>query len=210
MKERPILFSGPMVRAILDGRKTQTRRVVKLPVIDKDFGCELSGGNLSASTLDAYRHCPYGKPVDRLWVRETWRTGKALDGCSPKVIAEQCIDAGYKFDVDHPAAPIWYEADGKHRRWGDDDEADFLGVGKTRVSIHMPRWASRITLEITGVSVERLNEISEEDALAEGIEPTLMNDARTRFINLWTSINGDGSWDANPFVWVIEFKRVTP
>lgn len=220
VKERPILFSGPMVRAILAGQKTQTRRIVKFPKwmqdseggqapeIPKQFDGYVDMVPITAGHVWSFCSCPYGGPNDRLWVRETWRTGKSLDGHSPKQIEEAASEFGFTGGDGYISAPIWYVADGSRRKFADNDDKYFQGPGKTRVSIHMPRWASRITLEITGVRVERLNEISEEYALAEGVEPTLMNDARTRFVNLWTSINGDGSWDANPFVWVIEFKRV--
>ena len=147
-KERPIIFSGPMIRAILEGRKTQTRRIVKPNCLSK----------LS----------PYGRTGDRLWVRETW-------GHNPE-------GPGYV-----------YRSDG-------DFDMKFHG-DRWRPSIHMPRWASRITLEVTGVRVERLQDINEEDALAEGVEHA--------FRSLWESINGPGSWDANPWVWVVEFRRVS-
>lgn len=224
MKERPILFSGPMVRAIIDGRKTQTRRVVKFPKwmqdcdgnqapeIPKQFDGYVDMVPVTVGHVESFCKNPHGGVGDRLWVRETWKTGKAFDSDSPQKIVESATEAGYWTEYSNPKvhvpAPVWYIADGHHKKWGSHDETDFLGIGKTRVSIHMPRWASRITLEITGVRVERLNDITEEDALAEGVEPTPMNDARTRFVNLWTKINGDGSWDANPFVWVIEFNRV--
>jgi len=185
MKERPILFSGPMVRAILEGRKTQTRRVVK-----PQPGCDPRDDE----HLDMGR-CPYGQPGDRLWVREAWHTD------------ERDLEyARAKHEDAMSDSPIYYRA---------DPENDNAGC-TWRPSIHMPRWASRITLEITRVRVERLQEISEKDAIAEGADPYLhpVHPGREGlrhvdgFRSLWESINGPGSWDANPWVWVIEFKRV--
>lgn len=199
MKERPILFSAPMVRAILQGQKTQTRRIAKLPRgfvwINEDRGIiapkaeEWPHYDLDESTS------PYGRPGDRLWVRETFAWSE-------------------------------YAADHEEVLWRADSEYSLeeRGGARWRPSIHMPRWASRITLEITGVRAERLNEISETDALAEGIElfPTNQykdygckfkgvgfSDPRPSFSSLWQSINGYDSWTRNPWVWVIEFKRAT-
>jgi hypothetical protein len=245
VRERPILFSGPMVRAILDGKKTQTRRVVNpQPVLnlDTDDVAEIGSpeslvlGYFSGST--PYRWsakdgspeetpCPYGIPSDRLWVRETWATGKALDGKSPKKIATSCLDAGYA----KPWAPIWYEADGSRP---DNETANtFEGKGKSRPSIFMPRWASRILLDVVDVRVERLNDISEMDARAEGISQVtfipddgfppslgymvgkddgkspLHTSAKECFKKLWDDINGERApWSSNPWVWVVTFKRV--
>lgn len=193
MKERPILFNADMVRAILDGRKTQTRRVVKA---DFDIIGECDDGSLwpwredCENGGDIWYPCPYGQPGDRLWVRETW----AMSGHQR---------------VEYRAAPA--------------DGSDFRCVDRWRPSIHMPRWASRITLEITAVRVERLQDISEEDAKAEGVWKYGDEDCwkiytkttsfgtscpRRSFESLWQSINGPDSWNANPWVWVIEFKRV--
>ena len=210
MKERPILFNAPMVRALLAGTKTQTRRVVKLPVV----GAEGSVSEVVPSLLpnrgdlwDFRRmldnpmavRCPYGQPGDRLWVRETFRGCRAYEvqGYPPK-------DWGNK--------PIWFEADGAPP--GRPDQ----WASRSRPSIHMPRWASRITLEITRVRVETLQDIDLADALAEGISDTgaLILDSAgneqggpiAEYAVLWEQINGPGSWDANPWVWVIEFKRV--
>ena len=208
MKERPILFSAPMVRAILDWRKTQTRRVVK-PQPPDDIGLPI-GVDLYSPTcigkngdeypgdeiFGAYSECgewgvkcPYGQPGDRLWVRETWGP----------------CDGGVCYRADEDAGSVALPDDG---RW--------------TPSIHMPRWASRITLEITGVRVERLQDISEADAIAEGV-PAVSSGGVTLFTTtgvncfqaakgayaaLWESINGPGSWDANPWVWVVEFRRI--
>lgn len=202
MKERPILFSGPMVRAILDGSKTQTRRVVKNQPAGQCIGPvavrAVSDGFqwFGAAGESSVFACPYGQPGERLWVRETWRTDDGLNDQAPSSFS---------------AWPVKYKADGHVLKHG-----SFFGNtnGKTRVSIHMPRWASRILLEITGVRVERLNDISEADAIAEGTKPYLLpvNQARKGlrhvdgYAQLWESINGPGSWDANPWVWAIEFK----
>jgi len=189
MIERPILFSAPMVRALLSGTKTQTRRVVKNPP--------------SIWTIHSIQEqrCPYGQAGDRLWVRETWAKWGRDDQCGegPSQTHE----------------PI-YRADSYPWDWGD----------KWRPSIYMPRWASRITLEIIAVRVERLQDISSADAIAEGIEPCASGgewrnyldsapnrDAltpRVSYRSLWESINGPGSWAANPWVWVVEFKRMAP
>lgn len=195
MKERPILFSAPMVRAILDGSKTQTRRVVK-PCKDRAFGAELApceiAGEINAGD---YTHAKYGQPGDRLWAREA----HAFVGT---------VDPGW----------LLYRASGYEAecaRHGFDKPYPDESTIKWRPSIHMPRWASRITLEITGVRVERLQDISKSDSVAEGI--FIHADFRNRddkygpvaaYCDLWESINGPGSWDENPWVWVIEFKRV--
>lgn len=186
MRERPILFSGPMVRAIIDGRKTVTRRVVKP---QPDFLGSMTDPNTPFKTLGAGLHgqivCPYGQPGDRLWVRETF----AVYG-------------------DEKMAAIHYRADRPHH-------VGQKGMGY-KPSIHMPRWASRILLEITAVRVERLQDISQEQAMAEGVlscESALDPDGNgyspyELFSALWVSINGHDSWHANPWVWVVEFKRV--
>lgn len=184
--ERPILFSAPMVQALLAGRKTQTRRIAKMT----------SAGHLKESRGHRRWHpedpegtaaCPYGQPGDHLWVRET-------------------------FGYDERGHTIYrsddIEALARERQW--------VSWPAWRPSIHMPRWASRITLEITDVRVERLQHISEQDAIAEGatqfrlpLHPAL-EDRRhvVGFQTLWESINGPGSWEANPWVWVLSFRRV--
>ncbi|EPV0917413.1 morphogenetic protein [Klebsiella pneumoniae] len=201
-----------MVRALLDDRKTQTRRLVKFPVHDKNLGCELAGNEL-AGELSAgnYLNSAFGKPGDRIWVRETFQ-GPLFDydlmdsyskDPNPFEKPEFCV-----YKADGVPAPEFYDADNElHCCW--------------RPSIHMPRWASRILLEITDVRVERLNSISQEDAQAEGLEltgwrptysdPDSGGEVMTpyeNFAELWSSIYGDESWQANPWVWVIEFKRV--
>ncbi len=191
MKERPILFSAPMVRALLDGSKTQTRRIIKPQPKDRPTGW---GTVENGKGPETSVRCPYGQPGDRLWVRETWRTGAGLDQLAPS-------------DLPHDV-PVFFEADGE----------TVHNQGKVRQSIFCMRWMSRITLEVTDVRVERLQEISEADAIAEGIDVTRLDpgatytddvpSARRGYRALWESINGAGSWDLNPWVWVVEFKRV--
>lgn len=208
MRERPILFSAPMVRALLAGTKTQTRRVAPIesfgvkqiepgsitwairftkPIGKDGVVGHYSGGLFTAeqaSRIVASQFCPYGQTGDRLWVRETWSTHRCFDHISPAALTTRSLH---------------YWADGE------------IKSGKGRPSIHMPRWASRITLEITGVRVERLQAISNEDAEAEGVKCDLSSlGFRDHFQTLWASINGAESWNANPWVWVVEFKRVQP
>jgi len=220
IKERPILFSGPMVRALLDGRKTQTRRGIKpqpdhlhrdiigkpKPWSEKDWSKLLPQIGPREIT------CPFGEPGDRLWVREahyitcvcsnecgigyraTHRTGNLADG-----------DGGYNFrsfsDDMAQAGEQW--------NWAQKNQ----GTEKWRPSIHMPRWASRITLEIVSVRVERLGNISRGDAMAEGCPfPNMAEDDNPVdwFRGIWQTIHpseGPHGWAANPWVWVVEFKR---
>jgi len=194
MRERPILFSAPMARAILDGSKTQTRRIVKPqpeqidgPVIE---WCHPRSGCIAAETIsELVQFCPYGAPGDRLWVRETWREN-----------AQAGID--YRADTGS-YGPADGSADAESVHW--------------RPSIFMPRAASRISLEITGVRVERVQDISEDDARAEGVAPYVWTEngragatmpATEVFAELWDKINGKRApWESNPWVWVVEFKR---
>lgn len=241
MKARPILFSTPMVQALLEGRKTQTRRIIKpqpemkpegftwhkdLPN-NRMFACVSTNGE---PTFGMKFYCPYGMPGDLLYVREAWRTKSfALDPIKPSELDS--------------VERILYEADNLRTI-----------NGKLRPSIFMPRWASRLTLEITSIRVERLQDISQDDAIDEGIAPLFTeiqatqrqecnlspmpwrnylwhgnfgkygtgnaksdawphqyssyrhDDAKGAYSSLWESINGKGSWDANPWVWVVEFK----
>jgi len=196
-KERPILFSAPMVRAILEGRKTMTRRVIPEALIDKYYDYDDWCNSVMPSDVSCTREyekqffgnrCKYGKAGDRLWVRETW--------------ARYNIEA-HRHDIAYKATV----------------PSDWPKEGRWRPSIHMPRWASRINLEITGVRVERLNDISPFDCHQEGAASgevrwngntpvPVGSGVKDNFRNLWESINGEGSWQANPFVWVIEFKRI--
>lgn len=192
MKSRPILFSAPMVQAILAGRKTQTRRIVKLTDSGrvKAIGSSL---NWHLDDPNAANANPYGQPGDQLWVKETWRTQYANESQKPIDITE--------------GDPIRYEVDGH------ENGNPLYGWGRIRQSIFMRRWMSRITLELTGIRVERLQNISEADAWQEGVSPVgpmTGRMARDAFEFLWHSINGAESWDANPFVWVVEFKRIKP
>lgn len=205
MKETGILFKADMVRAILEGRKTQTRRIVKPP---KKWIAEypyldpwaMNEPGVTWWWNGVHKHvgvsqeCPYGKPGDRLWVRET-------------------------FSVHPEIANIAYRADGEEF----EDSDGFMWVPKWTPSIHMPRGNSRIDLEITNVRIERLQDISEEDAQAEGCTKNhngyywagphqeyglkQLTTAIRAYRDLWESINGPGSWDKNPWVWVIEFER---
>lgn len=245
MKERAIQFSGPMVKSILAGKKTMTRRVVKnSPCMDEypdakptaviTTGYKLPVVEWSSSLLAGrgsciapfHSTCTYGAVGGRLWVREDWRTGKKLDGLDASGITNKAEDAGYKPDGGKPwgefkPCPLVYEADGLHLRWADNDFEDhnFGPLGRLRSSLFMPRWASRITLEITCVRVERLQDINEADAKAEGTMTQLCGvhhsesmkfSHRNGFINLWSKINGKSHpWESNPWVWVIEFKRMT-
>jgi hypothetical protein len=224
MKELGILFSDPMVRAILDGRKTQTRRVVNpQPMPDRYIPALWEWNHLGsarnkphyteanfnwnpitkafADWVDGGR-CRYGKPGDRLWVREAW-CAKMRDG-------EFVYDSTGKQEC-------YYRATEKEHVVKDDGDG---GTAFTRtgleaspwvLSIHMPRWASRITLEVVSIHVERLNIITSDDALAEGIDRADLSmtcvTPQMIYRRLWESINGPGSWDKNPWVWVIKFKR---
>jgi hypothetical protein len=200
-KERPILFSAPMVRAILAGTKTQTRRIVKpQPEYDADerwpgwkWPSHQARSMLEISEIPSA--CPYGRRGDRLWVRET-HAQFAVGNRSG--VAPQCV--AYRATCDE---------DGGFDYVNNGDEIMRLKVTKWTPAIYMPRWASRITLEVTRVRVERLHDISEEDARAEGVDEikAQVPTARDAFSYLWRDINGAESWRANPWVWVISFRR---
>lgn len=208
---RPILFSGAMVRGILEGRKGQTRRVIKPqpPAKARDAGviwslrdeangqwCWLDSADFDeASFLGDWFRCPYGVEGDHLWVRETW-----------KEATEFMSEATGPKDVRFAASVS--EAEWATTKW--------------RSSIHMPRWASRITLKVTRVRIKRLHEITEEQSVAEGVEHDehgwkLYNKhlgkaicaatARQSYISLWDQINGKGAWNENPWVWAVAFER---
>jgi hypothetical protein len=206
-KERPILFSGPMVCAILDGSKTQTRRVANHPLAQSavrinsymgqgEFDCIFSddtGGIIC---------CPHGTPGDRLWVRETWAVQHEYDAAAPSEIG---------------ASARWHYA-----------ATEDLGGLRKRPSIFLPRRGSRILLEVTDVRVQRLQDISEDDARAEGAafhdgrpighhgwrhdinHGVVHSTARDSFMWIWERINGAGSWNANPWVWALTFRRLQP
>ena len=218
MKERPILFNAPMVRAILSNTKTQTRRIFKPDRMTWDANGRytthaMRGGELSTTGSGPFKpsswlhYCPYGQPGDRLAVRETFYAW----GHWTKRYSEKKRREEWHF-VDETMGTgkaYRYEADEKLPRR--KRELHEVGWWK-RPAIFMPRAASRITLEITSVRVERLQDISEADAIAEGVRNSLHlpggRFARENFEHLWWTIHGDGSWESNPWVWVIEFKRV--
>ncbi|EPZ5816232.1 hypothetical protein ACXQFH_002000 [Klebsiella pneumoniae] len=218
MKERGMIFNSEMVRAILDGRKTQTRRPIKwkqtrfTEIGEREDGSRWPWSEDAEHACDFWHPCPFGAVADRIWVRETWSSD---------------------FANYYPNDRVWYAADNNRRldievvdgvRGIYSPESDVHVPFRWRPSIHMPRWASRILLEITDVRVERLNTISEEDATSEGVPPagSLLPDypgtfltpkgdfatAKVAFQRLWESIYGEESWNANGWVWVIEFKRV--
>lgn len=237
MRERPILFGGEMVRAILAGRKTQTRRLLKpqpvfsgVKTLERARWCQVfdgrrdswepcapvSGGTLVAVTSNGPWAWPYGRPGDRLFVREAWAPADRLLFGSEQDPPQSII---YRADK----SGIIFGADLRPRK-ADVSALNWSSV-RWRPSIHMPRWASRITLEIARVRVERLQDISEEDAREEGVTPWVYGHGpvsaaelscepgmrtermyRDGFEVLWDRINGSGSWRANPFVWVVEFE----
>lgn len=211
MREKPILFSVPMIRAILAGGKTMTRRVVKPQPDFGMFQCDppnddwwmthgpLYGREPEAVDGEKDVRCPYGKPGDRLWVRETWAANAFLNNRRPSELQGETIY--YRATYDNDSHFVW------------------------RPSIHMPRWASRLTLEITDIRVERIQDISHEDALAEGctgynwvasspyISGPHTDDGELpveEYERLWESLHGSGSWAKNEWVWVISFKRIDP
>lgn len=226
-RERPILFSGAMVRAILDGRKTVTRRLLpawQTPKVrsepDRDprfnwiaiaqkhprwgFAAFGETEQACADELTMYGETPYGRRWEKLWVRETWMD---LRGTGVE----------HRPTPDSPLQRYAYGADSPPGSASDEARKDF-GL-KWRPSIHMPRVACRLRLEITDVRAERLQDISEEQALAEGVDQRAVESYRAAgvdrpagfaFRDLWCSINGTDSWESNPWVWVISFKRVTP
>lgn len=226
MRERGMIFNAQMVRAILDGRKTQTRRIVAVQPESNQFGmlritdstkrsdigkCHWAESNATGThTRSKLFSCPFGQPGDRLWVRETHRVhSRATDVATLVYKASErqsWTQQTHRVPISECNKPVSAE--------------------KWTPSIHMPRWASRITLEITGIRVERLNSISETDALAEGVKVVKVREGGDRycdyaspeinhyrrpsdsFISLWESIYGDESWQHSPWVWVVEFKRV--
>lgn len=243
MKERGIIFTNEMVRALLSGQKTQMR----LPVMPQPLNSRVGMVNaaycgsphtwLAEGAVSEYTgnggtapewRCPYGKVGDRIWVRETWATLGNEDGCyvdwNDNLVKSDKKNAARIYRASCEQRP------GDYGLWSIPDDADWKPhtenlkfEGAWRPPLHMPRWASRILLEITAVRVERVNSISEEDAKAEGIEPIrggywkhyqpnewtqFQLSARGSFATLWNFIYGDGSFQANPWVWVTEFKRI--
>lgn len=234
MTDRPIPFKDEMVRAILDGRKTQTRRVMKVrpwpdalvtvehyhpTVIDRHgdmhpgketFGAHWDDGEYGLKS-------PYGEPGDLLWVRETCWAESTFDGDGVRYPADH---AWRIIENTQEASEAWC----KLARYGGDAALDNqTNTGMRVPPTHMPRWASRITLRITDIRAERLQDISEDDAKAEGVSPSWLdeddNDTvryrqpptwRRGFARLWHEINGPGAWDENPWVWVVSFERVKP
>jgi len=210
MTDKPILFSAPMVRALLEGRKTMTRRIIKPRPYNSDGDTVNIAIAKSASLVKGWDGCwyfqfehPLGGPLtayrasyasgERLWVREAWRASKDYDAYPPRELSRW---------------PVHYEADGP------PDPRDGLHMnGKLRPSMFMPRWASRLTLTVTDVKVERLQDISEDDAWAEGVENcgepdggrSIPGEGRELFQNLWSSINGPDAWTANPWVAATSF-----
>lgn len=203
MKEHGMIFNAEMVRALLDGRKTQTRRPIKpQPELTSGSGFSWNGavygaGSNARETNRNFAHtkCPYGKPGDRIWVRETFRVhSRATD------VATLVYRANEKNSWTEQTHRVPVAACNKP-----------VSPEKWTPSLHMPRWASRILLEITDVRVERLNDISEENAKAEGAptECSVIGDKHfLGFRTLWKSIYGEDNWQVNPWVWVIEFKRI--
>jgi hypothetical protein len=235
MKKRPIIFSSKMVRSILDGRKTLTRRVVKWPVSTSDHGASHSPMVMRKGIWWKPKEiCPYGQPGDRLWVKETWKIGSFMEG--------DPIEFQYRADGKEAPENVDYTDSLTYNDWNeriDIQSTDYLikinwpnknedGVflwdrGCSPLpwhpSIFMPRWASRITLEVMKVRVERLQDITLEDVAAEGIgrytfaKGVLSEtppDPRWKFIELWDAINAKRGfgWEVNPWVWVVEFRRL--
>jgi hypothetical protein len=235
MKERGMIFNGEMVRAILDGRKTQTRRPIKwkqtrfTEIGEREDGSKWPWSEDAEHACDFWHPCPFGAVGDRIWVRETWQA-----------IHDYCDENGhvderrYARSIPRHRGNYWHPV--YEEAWGNESRED--REFPWRPSIHMPRWASRILLEITDVRVERLNAISEEDAQREGVHTEVWDQTvvarnyvasdeffqfwsddmphyvemnqlyRSSFRSLWDSIYGEESWKANGWVWVIEFKRV--
>lgn len=257
MRERPIIMSAPMVCALLDGKKTQTRRLLHPQPLQGHYLQKMWGTSPPPNPVafgdpylwrevgpdypdDAHddRRCPYGKPGDRLWVRESWRTSETLNKMDATQIAEKALDANYE----RPWAPIVYD-DGEEKNWERNglpvEQGGWGKPGRRRLSRFMPRWASRITLEITDIRLERVHDISEEDAIAEGLRGLTKDggqtvkygipdrdgwpgndnvgwhwedwsrDPREAYARLWNTINGERApWITNPWVWVLSFKRI--
>lgn len=238
--EGSISFTAQMVMALLQDRKGQTRRIVTPSLDDSDHGSGFSIGVYNPTVIDRKGHeqpgpetfgiydnwgewsikCPYGPPGSTLSVKEAYRFQAGLDGLSPAEIGDAAVTTG----LQQRSVPVRYEADRSTRSWIDGTHTP----GKYRHARFMPRWASRTTLEIVGIRVERLQDISEADAVAEGVEPRIIGGgwreyglapadeaagtppiktARDSYRSLWISIHGEQSWNDNPHVWVIEFNK---
>lgn len=222
-----------MVRSTIAGTKTQTRRVVRWRDLDKGLSLDFTGLRAfsyaqgwvlesPSRTSSEWRckptPCPYGKVGDRLWVREPWRVDASLDRFNGTQIADRALAAGFP----KPWAPIQYEADGARDNWVHKFSGVDTAPGRLRLARFMPRWASRITLEVTDVRVERLRDISVADCISEGIGFDVRlgghclpdgshfhaTDPRMSFWSLWEAINGPFSVVANPLVWAISFRRM--
>lgn len=229
MKERGMIFNGEMTRAILDGRKTQTRRPIKwkqtrfTEIGEREDGSKWPWSEDAEHACDFWHPCPFGAVGDRIWVREAYRFPASLDDVSPTGVGEMAVATGYR----KPWAPTFYEFTGTFSDgWkGFETPPKVSDAGKLRPSIHMPRWASRILLEITNVGVQRLQDISSGDAVREGICQLPVSgryclspgdqyfggashSAKEVYSWLWSSIYGEESWKANPWVWVISFERI--
>lgn len=211
VKERPMIFNAEMVRAILDGRKTQTRRIMKVQPENAELGLRRITDSSVAKEVGMYfwcladacgvKHrsnlfsCPFGEVGDRIWVREAFRVHSRASDVATLVYKaseqQSWTQQTHRVPIEQCTKPAV--------------------VDKWTPSLHMPRWASRITLEVTGVRVERLNDISDADALNEGCSTNDMKSGDRLadvFSRLWSSIYGAENWKANPWVWVITFKRI--
>ena len=237
MKERPILFSAPMIRAILADKKSQTRRTIKMPASWDCFVCadwgngwwpykSDDGENPSFDNNEIPLNCPYGTVSDHLIVKEAaWMWCERRPNGQTKTGRQKwkyvpMREAPIHYAADHPTKPsIKVVSPDTGNEWG----------WRFKIGRFLPRWASRIDLEVTGVRVEQLQDISYEDAIAEGIiNPATVppfphqstetveqfarrtNYPQRSYAALWEEINGPGSWDANPWIWCVEFRRVTP
>lgn len=194
MKERPILFSAPMIKSILAGEKTQTRRVVKKP-----FEIPCITGDCSHEKQDECddflrAQCPYGNIGDQLWVRETF----AFIYPNEFPVPQKECRVEYRADTNGSCLP---------GQWP-DEERDHDDCPKWKPSIHMPRFASRINLRIVNIFIESLQDISEEDARFEGCPNDTWRNPKQWFEDIWMGINGEKSWSEDPWVWVIEFERI--
>lgn len=208
MTERPIPYKADLVKSVLLGIKTNTRRLCKHAQFHSlSYVVNLGNGQFGDEEGDVRFNCPYGVVGDQLWVREPWRSDASSDHLPPRLLIPELDN-------------VYYIA---------DEDPDARGSGRYRHAMFMPRWASRIQLEITNIRVERLQDISEEDAKREGAtgliadhctdaEKLLLdlplyeigNPYRNGFALLWEGINGNCSWSTNPLVWVIEFQRIRP